>query len=71
MKKLIIAALALVGLGTVIALVAGKARSADWEDRIAKMPDSAPPKWIYRNVNEIRENTLRILETLESQPTGT
>jgi hypothetical protein len=71
MKKLIIAALALVGLATVVGLVAGKARSADWEDRIAKMPDGAPPKWIYRNVNEIRENTLRILEKLDSQPTST
>jgi hypothetical protein len=71
MKKLIIAALALVGLATVAALVAGKARGADWEERIAKMPDDAPPKWIYRNVNEIRENTLRILEKLDSQATQT
>ena len=25
-------------------------------------PDNAPPKWVFRNINAIRENTDRILE---------
>jgi hypothetical protein len=30
------------------------------------MPDNAPPKWMFRNITAIRENTDRILELLES-----
>ncbi len=32
------------------------------------MPDNAPPKWVFRNITAIRENTDRILELLESGP---
>jgi hypothetical protein len=31
------------------------------------MPDDAPPKWIFRNISAIRENTDRILQLLESE----
>jgi hypothetical protein len=31
------------------------------------MPENAPPKWVFRNVTAIRENTDRILEVLESE----
>jgi hypothetical protein len=31
------------------------------------MPENAPPKWVFRNVTAIRENTDRILELLESE----
>ena len=44
------------------------------------MPDDAPPKWMFRNIAAIRENTDRILEILDrdrpnaevtsSRPTG-
>jgi hypothetical protein len=36
------------------------------------MPEDAPPKWIFRNVTAIRENTDRILQLLESEerPSG-
>ena len=30
------------------------------------MPDNAPPKWMFRNITAIRENTDRILQLLES-----
>ena len=29
----------------------------DFERMIERMPENAPPKWIFRNVNAIRENT--------------
>ena len=35
--------------------------------RIAAMPDTSPPKWIYTNVTAIRANTDRILALLEEQ----
>ena len=38
----------------------------DWEKRFEAMPDNAPPKWMFRNITAIRENTDRILELLES-----
>jgi hypothetical protein len=31
------------------------------------MPENAPPKWIFRNISAIRENTDRILQLLESE----
>jgi hypothetical protein len=31
------------------------------------MPENAPPKWIFRNITAIRENTERILHLLESE----
>ena len=34
------------------------------------MPDNAPPKWMFRNITTIRENTDRILEILEPGGTG-
>ncbi len=32
---------------------------------LERMPDTAPPKWMFRNIGAIRENTDRILELLE------
>ncbi len=42
----------------------------DFASRIAAMPDSAPPKWIFDNVTAIRENTDRILDLLQRQATA-
>jgi len=39
----------------------------DIGERIAAMPDTSPPKWIYTNVTAIRANTDRILALLEEQ----
>ena len=38
----------------------------DVEKMIERMPDNAPPKWMFRNISAIRENTERILRLLES-----
>ena len=43
-----------------------KMRNVDWEKRLEAMPGNAPPKWMFRNITAIRENTDRILQLLES-----
>ena len=39
----------------------------DFERMIERMPENAPPKWMFRNVSAIRENTERILRLLETE----
>ena len=39
----------------------------DFEKMIGRMPENAPPKWMFRNITTIRENTERILALLESE----
>ena len=34
---------------------------------IERMPENAPPKWMFRNISAIRANTDRILELLEKE----
>ena len=70
MKKLLIAAALLVGVGVLAKLFGPKLGSVDWEQRLESMPDNAPPKWMFRNISEIHDNTDRILELLETR-TGT
>ncbi len=66
MKKVLFAAAALAALGVLASRFAPKMGSIDWEKRFEAMPDNAPPKWMFRNITTIRENTDRILELLES-----
>ena len=42
----------------------------DLASRIAAMPDTAPPKWIFSNVTAIRANTDQILDLLQRQATA-
>jgi hypothetical protein len=70
MKKVLVAAAALVGVGVLARLLGPKMGSIDWEKRFEAMPDNAPPKWMFRNITAIRENTDRILELLESGRAG-
>ena len=42
----------------------------DIERFVERMPDNAPPKWLFRNISAIRENTDRILELLDSEQKG-
>jgi hypothetical protein len=35
--------------------------SVDWGQFIERMPDDAPPKWMFRNVTALREEHERIL----------
>ena len=43
----------------------------DWEKRLERMPESAPPKWMFNNIKAIRQNTDRILELLEHRQPDT
>jgi hypothetical protein len=65
MKKVLVAAAALAGVGVLARLLGSKMTGIDWEKRFEAMPDNAPPKWMFRNITAIRENTDRILELLE------
>lgn len=65
MKKVLIVVAVVVGVGFVLKRVAPNLGGIDWEKRFAAMPDNAPPKWMFRNIAAIRENTDRILELLE------
>jgi hypothetical protein len=69
-KKLIVAVAALVGIGYLAKRFAQKFADVDWEQRFAAMPDNAPPKWMFRNISEIHDNTARILELLEERSEG-
>jgi hypothetical protein len=66
MKKVLVAAAVLVGVGVLARRFGPKMASIDWEKRFEAMPDNSPPKWMFRNITAIRENTDRILELLES-----
>jgi hypothetical protein len=46
---------------------ASRVGTTGFAERIAAMPDTSPPKWIFTNVTEIRANTERILALLEEQ----
>ena len=68
MKKLIIAAMVLVGIAFLAKRFGPKVGNVNWEQRFASMPDNAPPKWMFRNISEIHDNTDRILELLGTPP---
>jgi hypothetical protein len=70
MKNQIIAGGAIAGAIAGAAILAKRrawSSGVDFERMIERMPENAPPKWIYRNVSAIRENTERILQLLESE----
>ena len=67
MKKVLIGSGLAIG-GVVLAKrYARRCGGFDFEKMIERMPDDAPPKWMFRNISAIRENTDRILEKLEDE----
>jgi hypothetical protein len=72
MKKLIIAGgvIAAAAGAAILAKRKGSSGGPDFERWIERMPENAPPKWIFRNVTAIRENTERILQMLEGGRTS-
>lgn len=66
MRKLIIAG-GLIAAAGIAAKRLASSQSFDFAQMIERMPDDAPPKWMFRNITEIRENTERILELLEGE----
>lgn len=60
------AAAAVVGVGLWARRRACSEHGIDFERLIERMPENAPPRWMFRNICAIRENTDRILELLET-----
>jgi hypothetical protein len=71
MKRLLIIVGAAVGAALIARRVAAHCGQFDFEGMIERMPENAPPKWMFRNISAIRVNTERILDLLaiESAPT--
>ncbi len=65
MRRLVVAVVAIVGTVVPAKRFIPKFENIDWERRFAAMPDNAPPKWMFRNISEIHDNTQRILDLLE------
>ncbi len=68
MKKALIIVGAVAGVALLARRAARMCGGCNLEQMIERMPDDAPPKWMFRNISAIRENTDRILEKLESEP---
>jgi len=66
-KKLVVVGAIVAGGVLITRLLALRLRNVDFADRIAAMPDTAPPKWVFMNITAIRGNTERILALLEAQ----
>jgi len=66
-KKVLIGAGLAIG-GAVLAKRYARSRGGfDFEKMIERMPEDAPPKWMFRNISAIRESTDRILALLERE----
>jgi hypothetical protein len=66
MKKAYVIVATVAG-GALLAKVLAPRVTTDFGERIAAMPDTSPPKWIFTNVTAIRANTERILALLDEQ----
>jgi hypothetical protein len=67
MKRLVLAGAAALGVALAVRRVAHGCHNFDFEKMIERMPENAPPKWMFRSISGIRENTERILELLEAE----
>jgi hypothetical protein len=67
MKKAWVIAAMVAGAALLARALGSGVGNTDIGERIAAMPDTSPPKWIYTNVTAIRANTDRILALLEEQ----
>ena len=67
MRKWLIFAAVLCGMGFLMKRLAPQAGKIDWEKKLAAMPDNAPPKWMFGNITAIRDNTDRILDLLQQR----
>jgi hypothetical protein len=67
MKRLLLIGAAVAGAGVCARQCARGHRGLDFEKMVERMPENAPPKWMFRNISVIRTNTERILQLLESE----
>jgi hypothetical protein len=66
-KKALIIGGAVAGVVLLARRFAPRMQDIDWEQRIAAMPETSPPKWMLTNIKAIRDNSDRILELLEAE----
>jgi hypothetical protein len=71
MKKILVFAAVAIGMAVAAKRFAPKMQDIDWEKRFERMPDTAPPKWMFNNIRAIRENTDRILDLLTGERSHT
>ena len=69
MKKALIAVGAIAGIALLARRFSSHCSGMDFGQMIERMPDTAPPKWMFNNISVIRSNTDRILELLETEHT--
>ncbi len=67
MKKLFIVGGLVAGAVVLARRRASSHGGFDFERMIERMPENAPPKWMFRNITAIRKNTERILQLLERE----
>ena len=67
MRKLIVAG-GVIAAAAVVAKRWASSGGLDCGQMIERMPEDAPPKWMFHSITAIRQNTDRILELLESEP---
>ena len=67
MKKAWVIAAIVAGAALLARALGSGVGKMDIGERIAAMPDTSPPKWIYTTVTAIRANTERIIALLEEQ----
>ena len=66
MKRLLVVGAAAFGVAVFARRAARGCGGFDFERMIERMPENAPPKWMFRNISAIRANTERIVELLEA-----
>lgn len=67
MKRLFLVGAGALGAGFCARRVARGCGGLDFEKILERIPENAPPKWMFRNIAAIRENTERILELLDAE----
>ena len=71
MRRLLLVAAGVVGAGVCARRCVRGHAGFDFEKLIERMPENAPPKWMFRNISVIRTNTERILELLDTERSPT
>jgi hypothetical protein len=67
MKRLLMIGAGVVGAALLARRFAPRCGGIDVERMIERMPDNAPPKWMFTNISAIRANTDRILDLLHAE----
>jgi hypothetical protein len=71
MRRLLLVGAVALGAAVVAKRAARHCGGFDFEKMIERMPENAPPKWMFRNISAIRKDTERILELLEAERSPT